>query len=121
MVDKLKTILEEMKSANKPVWLFAILKMDELVNKWSVVMSAPWITTEKERVNEFNYVLGLIKSHLNDQELASIARLALLPREDHLVRELLRKQPDEKIEGQINGNLVHEGLVIESNPELQWS
>ena len=119
MVDKLREIIDELNKDNKPVWLFACLKMDEFIDKWTLVISAPWVT-ESNRSEEFEKMIVLLKQKLDRQELFSIARLAFMPKDAHLVQELLKKRSGDIIrDEQLNGNKVHEGRVIESNQELE--
>jgi hypothetical protein len=120
MVEKLRTIVIALKKDNKPFWIFAILKMDELIDKWSLVVAAPWITPENH--NEiFGLILNQIKNSLEPSELATIARLSLLNKNDHLIEELLKRASGTEIrEEKINGNIVHQGTIIESNSDLVW-
>ena len=121
MVNNLRKILNILKTDNKPVWLFAILKMDEIIDRWSVIISAPWIN-EVNRKEAFSTILELLKDSLDKSDLASIARMSLLERSDYLIEELLKKKTGDLIkEEKINGNMVHEGAIIESSPDLVWS
>ncbi|MBI3046466.1 MAG: hypothetical protein HYY86_02965 [Candidatus Harrisonbacteria bacterium] len=109
-----------MKSDGKPVWLFAFLKMDEIIDKWSLVISAPWIN-EQNRDQEFEYIINLLKENLNGEELSSIARISVLAKDSHLSQELMKKKTGDLIkEEQINGNIIHEGQILESSVEAQW-
>lgn len=120
MVDKFRTILSELNTNHKPVWLLALLKMDDIVDRWSVIISAPWIK-ETDRNAQFSYILGLIKERLTQDEMFSIARIVFLSKDDHLVEELLKRGTGEKIDNEpVNGNTVHDGVIIESNPNLVW-
>ncbi len=118
MVEKLKTILEKFKTDQKQVWLFAFLKMDEVIDKWSLVISAPWIN-ESNRNDQFEYILKTLRENLDQSDLLSIARVAILMKTDHLAEELLMKKSGDIIhDEQINGNMIHEGHIIESNSSL---
>lgn len=118
MLEKIKQLVEGMKSGDKPVWLFACLKMDEVIDKWTLVLSAPWIN-DVNRSTEFQNIIDLLNQTLSDEELSSIAGIAFLAKEDHLVRELLKKRSGDTVKNEkVNGNLIYEGTVIESNPEL---
>ena len=117
MVDKFKKILEEMKKQGT-VTLFAILKMDDLTDKWSVLISAPWIS-DANRKQVFADIVGLIKKEMLPEEAANIARVLIVPEGNHLVSELLEQKRD-YIGGEgsvkINGNMVHEAYILEP----QW-
>jgi hypothetical protein len=121
MVDKIKTILGQLRAVNKPVWLAALLKMDDLVDRWTLVISAPWIN-EENRDHEFTQIHALLKSALSQEELISIVRFGIFDKHSHLVRELMSRPTDSKLEEeQLNGNIVHEGIILESNPDLRWA
>jgi hypothetical protein len=120
MVEKLKKVLAELNLNHKQLWLFAMLKMDEIVDKWSLIVSAPWISDDS-RSNDFEYIIGLLKKELTGEELSTIARLVLLDKDDHLVEELLKKNTGDSVkEEAVNGNVVHDGIIIESNKDLVW-
>ena len=120
MVDKVKKILTILRTDNKPVWLFALLKMDEFIDKWTLIISAPWVTKDN-RENIFQHIIDLLKENLNQDELSSIARIGLIDKDEHLAQELLkRKTGDILKEDKINGNTVHEGEILESNIDLVW-
>lgn len=120
MVEKIQILLNELRAANRPVWVAALLKMDSLVDRWTFIISAPWITPEN-RDREFRRLLDLLKRHLNQEELVSIGRFGLLDRDAHLVAGLLTRVSGSDLNNeQINGNFIHSGKVIESNPTVQW-
>ena len=121
MVNKIKGILERLRAENKPVWVAALLKMDDLVDRWALILSAPWINAQN-REQEFTQIHALLRSELSHDELVSIVRFGIFDKDDHLVSQLLSRPTDSRIqEEQLNGNLVHEGIILESNPELQWN
>ena len=117
MVDKFKTILDNLKK-HGDVTLFAVLKMDNLTDKWSVLISATWIN-EDNRKEIFNEIIELIKNTMSIEEAASVARVIIAPKEDPLVLGLLEYKTVDYIGGdepiKINGNLVHEAHILESN------
>lgn len=118
MVDNFKKILDALVGEKKYVWLFAYLKMDDLMDKWSIVISAPWINDENED-SEYKKIIEIIKKNLNEEELSSIARVVFLPKDDHLIDELLKKPAGTEIkDAKVNGNIIHEGFIVESNPNL---
>jgi len=120
MVNKLIEILKNMEKKHGKVLMFALLKMDELTNKWSIVISAPWITAE----NRKEIFLELIKAtnqSLTPEESITIARIGLFPQEEHIVQELLQYKEGMHIEEkvQINGNIIHEAYILASNSNQQ--
>lgn len=121
MLDKIKTIIEELKTSNKSVWIFACLKMDEVIDRWTLVISAPWIT-EANRKEELQNIIGMLKNKLTNEELSSIAGIAFLSKNDHLVEELLKKRAGDKIKDEkVNGNMVYEGEILELNQTIENS
>jgi hypothetical protein len=105
------------KNGNKPVVLFAVLKMDELVDKWSVLVSADWIEGENNR-QAFSDLIEILQDELDSDELNEIARIVIYNRSQHLV-ELMLKQFKEgqhiEEDAKVNGNVIHEGYIISLN------
>ncbi|HWP61468.1 MAG TPA: hypothetical protein VN495_02605 [Candidatus Paceibacterota bacterium] len=116
MKEKFQKIYESMAQKGKaPVALFALLRMDDLVNKWSVVYAHESGKTEQFGKEIFNDLLEEIKKELTADDLNQIARIVGLDTEDHLAKSLLRYQTGDKISNeQVNGNFVHEGYVFKS-------
>ena len=120
MVEKFKKILAKMKLEKGNVFIFALLKMDELTDKWSVILSAPW--AEEDDSDTFKYVFNLIESELTSEEFSSIARVGIFPKTDYFVEFLLKHGISTPLTNEkINGTQVHEGYIIESNPEAKES
>ncbi len=119
MVDKFKTILSKIQKEKGDVYFFGLFKMDEFLEKWTVLLSASWLS-EATKKEDFEYVRNLIFSSLSSEEISTIARLGLLPKEDRLIQLLLKYQNDTEItsETKLNGNTLHQGYVIISNPNL---
>ena len=116
MVDKFKEILKQIIAKKGPVTLMALMKMDDIVDKWSVVFSASWSSDEKGRNEAFKLIFDLTKDILDIDERNSIARIGIFPEKEHLIELLLQYQKDAKIENRkINGNFVHEAYILESN------
>jgi hypothetical protein len=111
--EKLKTILEKFeKKQGKNIDLLAILKMDDLIDKWSIVVSAKWINDQNVK-QSFNDFVKFIISGLSDEELSTIARLNVMSVDEHLAEELLKFKTGTNIENQkINGNQIYEGYII---------
>ena len=115
MVEKFKKILAQIVREKGSVTFFAIVKMDDLVDKWSVVLCAPW-ATEATHDATFRYILDLIKNNLEVSEQNSIARISLFSRDEHLIQLLLQFKKDTVIENQkVNGNIIHQAYILESN------
>ncbi len=118
MVERLKKILKEIEKRNGPVRLFAFLEMDDMADRWTLIISAAWIR-EANRFKKFKEVMALLRKNFNGEELSSFARVVLMPKEDHLVHELLKKKTGYHItDEKINGNMVQTGEIIKSDATL---
>jgi hypothetical protein len=119
MVEKFKEALKQIEEAKGKVTLFAIIKTDDLADKWSVVLCAPWATLEK-RSDIFNFVKNLLAPVLTKEESESIARIGIFQKEEHLIQSLLAFQSDFTIkeDTKINGFTIHEGYIFASNPNI---
>lgn len=98
------------------VALLAILKMDELTDRWTVIYADESAElSEENRKQIFSDLLTEMKTNLSAEELSSIARIAVFNTKEHLVQSLLRYQTGVKIQSEkINGNFVHEGYIIKA-------
>ena len=118
MVDKFKTILSKIIQEKGPVTFFGVMRMDDLVDKWSVVLCAPW-ATETNHDAIFRYVLELMRVDMQSNELNSIARISIFSKNEHLIQLLLQFKKDAVVENQkINGNLIHQAYILESNRDV---
>jgi len=118
MVEKLKTILSEIKRSKGEVVLFALMKMDELADNWTIVLSAPW--AKEGDTDIFKYVLNLVRSNLSREEFSSIARIGIFSKNDRFIELLLKYNSGVFIENEkINGNYIYEGYILECNPNLE--
>jgi hypothetical protein len=115
MVEKFKKILGQIVHEKGKVKLFAIMKMDDITDKWSVILSADW-STEETNKEDFKYVLHLLMKEFSQEELATIARVVILSEKEHLVESLLKFKSGSVIkdEVKINGNLIHEATIFAS-------
>lgn len=118
-INNLEKVIQRLKNDGKSMWLFTVFKMDEVLDKWSIIISAPWLT-EENRIEMFNYIVGVLREYLSEKDLSSIARLGLLQKSDHLVSELLERNSKEDLkETQVNGNMIHEGHILVCDPDLE--
>lgn len=113
--DKLQIILSRYKQIHPTdVDLLAVMKMDDLIDKWSILIAADWITSENHR-QVFNDFVVLIKDELNEEERGTIARVGVFSTKDHLVSELLNYKTGTIItDTKVNGNKIYEGYIIKS-------
>ncbi len=118
MVEKFKQILQVIKENKGIVNVFAIIKMDEITDKWSVIFSAPWITQENT-TEIFNYIRQLLIDNLSREEILTIARLSVFTNNEHLIQLILgsvRVQNGEinLKDTSLNGYKIHEAYIFES-------
>lgn len=102
------------KNDNKPVMLFAVLKMDEHVDKWSILISVSWINAEI-RQTVFQSFIEALQESLNKEELDEVARAVFYDPDEHLVDlffDKFREGQYIKEDAKINGNIIYEGYVI---------
>jgi hypothetical protein len=119
MVNKFKTIIEEIKKDKGDVNLFVLAKMDDFKDSWSVLLAAPWITTDNTS-EIFNYVISILIKVLSEEEQLSIARLGVFPSNSYVVDIFANNVKTNdgdyvRLENvKINGFNIYEAYVYES-------
>lgn len=116
IVVALKEVLKQISENRSEVSLFALLKMDELTEKWTVVLSAPWINNST-RDETFYQIRDLLLKVLSKDELQTIARIGLYETGEHLIELLIDRYNDGDYiasDEKVNGNLIHEGYILAS-------
>lgn len=115
MVEKFIEILRAIEARRGPVTLFALLRMDEFLDKWTVVISAPW-ASQQNRAEVFEELRNSISTKLSEPEKSEIARIGIFPREEHLIEDLLRFKAGQTLRDvRVNGNQMHLAHIIASN------
>lgn len=118
MVEKFKQLITKITQEKGEVYLFAVLKMDEFTDKWSIIISAPWIQQDTFK-ESYLYLRDAINNSFTADERATIARLGIFPKTEHIVEELLKYKEGANINGeQINGNFIHVGHLLASNSDI---
>ncbi len=119
MVEKFREILKEIIEQKGQVTFFAIMKMDDFFDKWSVFVSAPW-ATEENRTETFEFLRGLMMEKLTAEERATIARIGIYPKADYVTQVFLQFSTNTVIkeDTKLNGFLVHEAYVLASNQNI---
>ncbi len=118
MVEKLEKVYEKYAAQAADVVVFALFKMDDVVDRWSVIVATQDSKTQDERRVEFDKLADLLKKNLEPSELRDIARVSFLDAKTHLVEELLKYQSGSDLaRQQINGNYIYEGRVIYAKPK----
>ncbi|HXH27091.1 MAG TPA: hypothetical protein VNG90_04285 [Candidatus Acidoferrum sp.] len=111
-----KKVLNDFVAANdnRRITLFAVLKMDELIDKWSIVIAAEWITKEN-RKTVFSSLIAALQKNLGAEELTEVARASFYSTDEHLVqlfRETFNAGQHIREDARVNGNVIHEGYII---------
>jgi len=119
MVEKFKLILKKIEEQKGKTRLFAILKMDDITDKWTVILSAPW-TSEENHMEDFIFLRKLMIESFSKEEMATIARIGIFAKQDHIVEELLKYQEGSIInqDEKVNGNIVHEAFILASDVNI---
>lgn len=114
MIEEFQKILESIEKEKGEVTIFALLKMDEFIDKWTVVFCASW-ATEANRAEIFEIIRKKIIETLKPEEVSEIARIAIYPITEHFIQELMQFKSGTIIENRkINGNTVHYANIIKS-------
>ncbi len=132
MVNKLLNILNTIKQTKGPFTLFAVTKMDDVADRWSLIISALWLDRDPDNINRnFNYIVNLIRENLTEDEMRSIARIGIFHTDNHMVQMLLDyadksvpkntlnisidNHPLRLSNQQINGNKIYEGYILQAD------
>ena len=123
IVTKCRTIYKQIKKEKGDFYLFMILKKDEITDKWSVVVSAPWFNGRNQK-ECFEYVARKITKNLSKDEITTIARVGLFLPNEHLIMlvngavKIENCDAPVKFENtQMNGFKIHEAYIYESIPQ----
>lgn len=106
--------------SDQQVALFAVLKMDDLVDRWSILVSAYWINDDN-RKDIFSDLIATLQQELDAEELSEIARIVFYRPEEHLIQLFLEQFESGqhiKEDAKVNGNVVHEGYIVALNKEI---
>lgn len=120
MVEKFQNIIDEInKEHSEEASLFMLLKMDEFQDKWSIFLSALWITVE-HRSSAFMYLRTKLLKHLTDEERLTIARIGVFPVDSHETQLFLSNLEFQEVNNgfvriqnrQINGYKIHDAFIF---------
>jgi len=118
-LEKIKEMLYQVEERFGIVELFAVLKMDEITDKWSIIVGSSWVNDEN-RKEVFGLLIDLMRKRLDDEERYSIARIGILNSREHLVELMLEEfKSDQSItdDRKVNGNIIHEGFILKSEKQ----
>jgi len=87
MVEKIKKLIQEVKSKKGEIILFMLWKDISETEKWTVIVSAHWIEEMGQRA-ALNYWINLFIKALSKTELDTISRVSFLKPHDKFVEAL---------------------------------
>ena len=112
MVDYEKIIKELNKNKEKPISLFFVAQMDELVDTWTIIFAADWVT-DKNIHSTYAKISKLIDKNGSKSDIDKVSRIWIFNSNHYLVKELLKLSDKSELnEIKINGNTIHRGTII---------
>jgi hypothetical protein len=76
LINKLKLAEKKLSEANGAFELFAIFLREDNIDKWDLLVSAPWI--EKNKQIGLQKVANLVQSELTKEELVQLSRIIII-------------------------------------------
>jgi len=119
LIDRFKNVLAALEEKRGKVSIFALFKMDDVTDKWTVILSAPWVN-DNDRSEIFFELRTLMLENIEQSALPLIARFGIFESKEHLIELLLENFkagdyiPQDR---QINGNIIHEGYILGLNKD----
>lgn len=112
MVEELNPLVEQIKS-NDQILLFALLKMDEMTDRWTVIVSGDGLESIEDRKPLFEYMVKTLSEHQETLKKHDVARIGIFPLNSHLIEDLRKHPEGGKIENEkANGNFIHKGHIF---------
>ncbi len=107
-----KDIAKERGSLN----LFALFEREDLNDRWDLVISASWARMDDASLD---YVVAIIKRHLEPRDMTRLARIVILPADEDPVLSINKRYDVEHGEVELNdparfGLPVRYGYIITS-------
>jgi hypothetical protein len=122
MVEKFNDILKKIIAEKGSVLVFAIIKMDEIIDKWLIIFSANWVTTENS-TETFNYLRNIIISSLTADEVNLMSGLGIYTKDEHLIQLMTKsisvQDGDVYLKDTaLNGYKIHEAHIFQSKIDI---
>ncbi len=76
LFDKLRSLEEEISDEKGGFALFALFLREEAVDRWDLVVAAPWFGNDKKKT--LDYLTRKLRSYLTAHELVSLSRIVLV-------------------------------------------
>lgn len=83
ILDKLKSVVQALEKDHQPILLFALFLIEDSLQKWDIVISAPWLSSDEK--NAYKIVVSEIQANLSPSELVQFSRVVILNDSDPVV------------------------------------
>lgn len=111
-INKYRGLTEDLRAV-KGVEFFAVVKMDDLTDRWSLVFGLLGAKDLDKREKVFTKIRDIIIEHLSQEDMQDIARISLFATTEHLIKDLMGYAENEDIKDvRANGNFIHNGHVF---------
>lgn len=88
MLEKLKALIKSLETEkNEPFLICALFLTDGTIEKWDLILSAPWLNSKS--LEAYRFISSKLAGTLNETELLLLARIVILDPEDAVVKYLL--------------------------------
>lgn len=79
-IEKMAALEQTISAVKGDFVLFALFLREDALDKWDLVVSAPWIEVNKK--SALSYLANELRSHLRSQEMLTISRIILVDNND---------------------------------------
>lgn len=113
MVNEAYTRIAEEIGKKDYLCLFAIYKMDEVTDRWSLLFGYKDSIGSKEKDSLGKVVYDIVAKNLDKEEMQNVARVGIFDSSYHLISESLKYETGTFIQDKkVNGSFVHEGHIL---------
>jgi hypothetical protein len=124
LIDKFKAAERDISSEKGPFALFALFQREDgLIDKWDVVVSAPWFGDSKPAI--LNYIVDKLESHLDHDDWLAVSRIITLDPNDDRIRRLQEEFSDGQLHHVWNRRFfdmqMREAYILTAGTELPVS
>ena len=112
LFERFRSAEEAISKSGRNFTLFGLFQRDDLPTKYDVVVSAPWLVSNR---SSLDLLIGLIREAIGDEGWwPRIGKFAVLPQDDPLVQAVLSRMPGDvtRHELRVIDNLLYEDDVI---------
>jgi hypothetical protein len=83
ILNKLKTVVLALEKEYKPILFFALFLREDSLQKWDIVVSAPWLNPSEKRA--YQIMASKMQAALSSSEIVEISRVVILDHTDPAV------------------------------------